>query len=773
MLFYKNSILTIFILVAGFLLVPLTTSCSAITPQQSEEKMLEVLRQMTKDGKLPPEDVVLKIEATFPNSRTGALAKLLRARIRFENKDYDGAATILSSNIFREKTSVGDYALWLRGKSLQQAGKQMEAMMVFEDLIKTFPSSLRTREAYLLWANSAAQVGQTAKIPAFLQTLNDKRDADALLLTAKSYEAQGNEAESIKFYRQTYFYGAGTNAAQEAEAKLKLLNQPLDALTAEELTVRADKLYAAKNYAEAVKSYTDLLTNFPNASNPQINLRRLIAFSNLRKPSDAQLAFNLIPMSADEKEQAFYELANAFAKAKQWSEAKQIITDMREKFPKSSWTPKAMVAVGAAAGDARNNADESFLLKSAIAAYPNAVDVAGAQFELAWAEHENNNFPVSSQMLTEHLARYVGEDTTNRGKAGYWAARDSERAGKINEGCALYDATNYRYGANWYGYLALGRLTTMRGQGKCQSIQQFPAGSLIPKAVANLKIITVAPETATLKELDRAENAEELSTVGLFDWAIDELKEAKKTSDNSPKINLALAKHYRLKGDNVNALLSLAKSYPDYAQMFPEEMGREEWDIFYPLTNWKDIKYWSKQRDLDPFQVAGFIRQETIFDPRAKSGANAYGLMQLLIPTARTMARKYNSSTTEIYADTLFQPAINIELGTAYIRDQYNKYVRTEFVAVAYNAGPGRVVQWQKTLPPEMDEFVEEIPFRETKGYVQGIIRNSAQYRRLYDDNGNFKPNVGTKPLRGEIDSISPEQFAKQFPEVFLDKNSE
>ncbi len=67
---------------------------------------------------------------------------------------------------------------------------------------------------------------------------------------------------------------------------------------------------------------------------------------------------------------------------------------------------------------------------------------------------------------------------TNRGKAGYWAARDSERAGKINEACALYDATTYRYGANWYGYLALGRLTTMRGQNKCQTPPQFPAGSL-------------------------------------------------------------------------------------------------------------------------------------------------------------------------------------------------------------------------------------------------------------------------------------------------------
>ncbi len=71
-----------------------------------------------------------------------------------------------------------------------------------------------------------------------------------------------------------------------------------------------------------------------------------------------------------------------------------------------------------------------------------------------------------------------------------------------------------------------------------------------------------------------------------------------------------------------------------------------------------------------------------------------------------------------------------------------------------------------------MDEFVEKIPFRETKGYVQGIIRNSAQYRRLYDENGKFKPNVGSRPLRGEIDSKPHEQFAQEFPEIILDGNA-
>ena len=372
-------------------------------------------------------------------------------------------------------------------------------------------------------------------------------------------------------------------------------------------------------------------------------------------------------------------------------------------------------------------------------------------------------------MLTEHLGRYADKDTTNRGKAGYWSARDSERAGKNNEACALYDALIYRYNSNWYGYLAAQRVASLKAAGNCKSVN-FPADSMVGKAAANLKSVTVAPETSTAKEQERFVKAEQLSTVGIFDWAIEELNSAQKTAPNSPKVNLAVAKLYRMKEDNTSALLALAKSYPDYSQMFPEEMGKEEWEIFYPLNYWDQIKNWAKNRNLDAYQVAGFIRQETVFSPRAKSGANAYGLMKLLIPTARSLAKKYGVESP-ISAETLFQPALNIELGTAYIRDQYDKFGRVEFVAVAYNAGPGRVPQWRATLPYEMDEFVEEIPFKETKGYVQGIIRNSAQYRRLYDENGNFKPNVGTKQIRTAIDTQTRERIAQDFPDVKIDES--
>ena len=756
---YLDRIVSIFL--SAFVLVTfgLAISCAA----QTEEQALKSLRDMTRDDRLPPEDYVIGIENRFAGKKTGALAKLLHARIRYENKDFASAASILNTDTIAKLTRLGDYALWLRGHALAGAGNHAQAMNAFSALLREYPDSVRTRDAKILWSTSAIQAGRASEVPAFLVDLTEKNDADALLLTAKAYEAIGPQTDAVKNYRRTYFFAAGSQAAKEAEAKLTSLAQPLTPQTAEEAQARAEQFYRVRNYAEAATAFANLGSAFPSAMSPTVRLQQLTALAALKRMPDAQSAFNGIPSTAAEKEEAYYQLALGYAKSRSWQQARSTVDEMRLTFPNGKRVPKTFIDLGLEARTAKNGVEEGYYLKTAVAAFPNAIEVAQAQFELAWYEHENTNFQRSSQMFIDHLARYVDKDTTNRGKAGYWAARDSERAGNISDACTLYNAVNYRYGANWYGYLATKRLQNLKSQCRADAV----VSEQVAKAVSNLRSVTVAPETAGPNELERAAKSDELSTIGLFDWAIDELEFAKKTAGNSPKINFALARHYRLKNDNVNALLALAKSYPDYSQMFPEEMSREEWDVFYPLSNWNEIKYWATQRRLDPFQVAGLIRQESVFNPRAKSGANAFGLMQLIIPTAQVMARKYGSQGS-VSVEALYQPPLNIELGTAYMRDQFDKYGQIEFVAVAYNAGPNRVPQWRATLPAEIDEFVEAIPFRETKGYVQGVIRNSAQYRRLYDENGVFRANVGSKPLRGEIDSKSREQFTADFPDIVL-----
>lgn len=751
-----------------------TASCSSISslfwgePQQTEAQALESLRQLTRNGSLPSESVVAAIEARFPNTRTAALARLLRAHILLTNGDALNAAGLLDTNLIAQKSSVGDYALWLRGQALLKAGKSADAASAFEKLIKDFPNSLRVREAKLGIAAVRSQSGEIERVLSVLQDLLDKNDGAAWLAVAQAYEKAGRTPDALSAYRKIYYFAPASQQAAETEASLKRLGFTFTALTKEELLARADALFAAKKSGDAANAYQLAATNFPNSLSIQQQLNRGIALGNAKKATEAASVLNAIPSSAGEiKATALSELAEAYAKARLWTQARQAVEELRRAFPANPITPNTYVNLGMIARDQKNKPEESFYLRTAVTGYPNAVEVGKAQFELAWLDHESGNVAASSQQLIEHLARYAGKDTTYRGRAGYWAARDSERAGKFAEACYLYEAMLARYDANWYGYLSKQKLDSLKANRRCPATNKAP-GQLVEQATANLKTVTVAPETATQSELERVTKADELANVALFDWSLAELEAAQKTAPNSPKVNMGLARLYRFKGDNVTALLSLAKSYPDYSQMKPEEMTREEWDIFYPLTHWDSIKQWAGQRRLDPYQVAGLIRQESVFNPRAKSHANAFGLMQLILPTARSMARKYGSASVGSAAD-LYNPALNIELGTAYMRDQLDKYGRVEYLAVAYNAGPGRVVQWRNSLPAEIDEFVEAIPFRETKGYVQGVVRNTAQYRRLYDENGNFKSNVGSRPLRGEIDSKSREQFAQEFPDIKLD----
>jgi len=299
----------------------------------------------------------------------------------------------------------------------------------------------------------------------------------------------------------------------------------------------------------------------------------------------------------------------------------------------------------------------------------------------------------------------------------------------------------------------------------------------VGRAVANLQTVTVAEETAGAKEDKEIAKADELNNAGLNDWALEELASASSSAGNSPKVNLAIARVYRSEEDNVRALNVLKKSFPDYSQMKPEELTREEWDVFYPLSYWDIIVQESRARNLDPFQVAGLIRQETVFMSRARSSARAYGLMQVLVPTGVLTAKKYGLERT-ITEEALYEPRLNIQLGTAYLRDQIDKFGRIEYVAAAYNAGPIRAVQWRASLPAEIDEWAEAVPFKETRGYVQGVVRNRLQYLRLYDANGKFRPEVGTRaitkqPATGATPGPVPEDSSVRKRRVTGNENEE
>jgi soluble lytic murein transglycosylase len=735
------------VIVIGASVAPfMSASCSTRPSAQNETKALEQLRGVTRGGALPAEEVVARIETDFPNTKAAGLARIVRARVKLKANDAAGAASLLDSSVVRDRTAIGDYALLLRARALEQAGRRVEARAAYEQLARDYPSSMRAREATLHVGEMAMQEGQAAAVPLFLKDLAEKRDAAALLLTAKAYEQSNDPTRALAAYRSLYFYAPTSQESLEAAAAITRLNSTTSPASADEAIARADLLFEAKRYNDATTAYTDAFTRFPATASAEKQLRRGTAAANAKRTTDAVAALTSVPTSAGEtRAEALYYLSHAYASARQWEQARGVLDELRRAFPTSAWSRRAFVNVGQMARDAKNESEAANLFRTAVAAYPGTAEVAQAQFEIAWAAHNAKNYQESARLLTEHLALYADKSTDNRGRAGYWAARDSERAGKLAEARALYQAMQFRYDANWYGYLSKQRLDVMTRNGHATSAE-FAPDSPIGRAVANLQTVTVAEETAGPSETEHITKADQLNIIGTDDWALEELSVASQTAPTSPRVTLATARILRGREENLRAFNALKKSYPDYSQMKPEELTREEWDVFYPLSYWNIIVEAARARQLDPHQVAGLIRQESVFDPRARSAAKAYGLMQLLVPTGQAVARKYGIDR-QVTADALFEPRLNIQLGTGFMRDQFDKFGRIEYVAVAYNAGPGRVPQWRATLPLEMDEFAEAIPFKETRGYVQGVVRNTLQYERLYDDNGQFRAEVGTRPV--------------------------
>src|SRR5687767_1778975 len=156
---FHKSVSSAFLLILSLIL---TVSCSA---QQTEEQALANLRQTARDGRAPSESYLSDIESRFAGRRAGLLAKLLHAKIKFDNRDFAGAAALLNTDEFRTKTKVADHALWLRGQALQESGNHAEAARVFVQLTNEFPDSIRAFDAVLEAAESAIASGRASSVP--------------------------------------------------------------------------------------------------------------------------------------------------------------------------------------------------------------------------------------------------------------------------------------------------------------------------------------------------------------------------------------------------------------------------------------------------------------------------------------------------------------------------------------------------------------------------------------------------------------------------------
>lgn len=232
-----------------------------------------------------------------------------------------------------------------------------------------------------------------------------------------------------------------------------------------------------------------------------------------------------------------------------------------------------------------------------------------------------------------------------------------------------------------------------------------------------------------------ADRASQLMAMGLFDEAIDEiprrypLRPARAGLTQSLALNRGGASK-----QSIYAIEVLMNSVPrDY---LPELLPMSVRELLYPRYFFGFITEDAKKYGADPTLVLSIMREESRFNPRAKSEAAARGLLQFIITTARDIGR--DVGLVDVQPEDLYDPRVIIRLGAKYISELSEKFSADRYkTAAAYNAGPNQVALWSRFAPAAGEDFfLSSINFDETKHYVRKVMNSYARYGEIYGGSG-------------------------------------
>ncbi|HQU27893.1 MAG TPA: lytic transglycosylase domain-containing protein, partial [Nitrospirales bacterium] len=224
-----------------------------------------------------------------------------------------------------------------------------------------------------------------------------------------------------------------------------------------------------------------------------------------------------------------------------------------------------------------------------------------------------------------------------------------------------------------------------------------------------------------------------LYELGLFNEAAMEMQEVYRRYGDQPQVFQSLvAMAATVKAYNLGIKLAI-RHFGE--SIWKGELSRtsDAWWGAFPI-GYQGLIQELAPSDVDPYLVAGLIREESLYNPRARSGVGAMGLMQLMPATARRMAHQVGMSSWEEDSEALFHPERNIRLGATYLGQLLDDFHGNLVYAIAsYNAGPSAVKRWMgKYGQRSLDEFVELIGYRETRGYVKRVLGSYWIYRAIF-----------------------------------------
>jgi soluble lytic murein transglycosylase len=405
--------------------------------------------------------------------------------------------------------------------------------------------------------------------------------------------------------------------------------------------------------------------------------------------------------------------------------------------PSHSLADDALYLEAAAQDDAGDPAQMRAVLERMLSLYPHGDMRAEGRFALVLAARARGDYTEALTQLDKLLAEGPAErQEGSEGRAAYWRARTLQDLGRLAEAEAAFVDLARSLPLSYHAQQAMARIREVDPPTYDKLLAELADDAHEPKL-----------SFAWRPELDSAafKTALEFMRVGEVDLAQQELSWLGATGERADRDMLWL----------VAAMLHEAHAYADASNLVrsrlrtfrsvpPRGQARQLWRLAYPRAFDPLIEQAASESQVPPEFVRAVAREESNFNPEAVSAALAYGLIQLIRPTAREHARALGLPSDP---SSLKKPEINLRIGAHFIRDLWQRYARNPAVVpAAYNAGFFASDKWLAANPGQhLDDWIERIPYRETRRYTRRVLQSYGIYAWL--DTGKLPPLPMTLPV--------------------------
>ena len=393
----------------------------------------------------------------------------------------------------------------------------------------------------------------------------------------------------------------------------------------------------------------------------------------------------------------------------------KVVKQISKKYPSSDAHEDILLEISRAYKG--NNKDEvaEIWWKKLLKNFPKRRSGEIAAWELAWYHYQQNNWETSLKYINDGLRNGINNPEV-AAKFVYWQGKLAVLEKKQERAQRIFNNLLSWYPNTFYGMLALRTMS-----------------SLVPKKIPYKEKDywhDNPPELKANEERTELEFAEFVMAAGdgnIGAKHIRNLVDLKSPKELIWKSSLVLDEYgeYRsLQTIVVNHYLGDLKRIPIQDQ--------QVWTFAYPRPYWMDVQNFSKNAGIDPYLALAIMREESLYQADVVSPASARGLMQLMPYTGKRVAKIIGLQLKD--EKDLFDPKINIQLGTSYLGQISKRFGEVIQIAGSYNAGPGRMKEWLKRFPDrDLDEFVESIPYIETRNYVKRVFRTHQLYKAIYE----------------------------------------